>query len=242
MKYQKTNLAILTLLLLIASVPLVSGCKTKADMRREQEVEQMKADLNQVRGTRADLENSSEELKAEIARLNNLIEERAVQNKQQLDEIHKEVSDLTARISTIETRATVEQDTEKQKVVERPKATFEIGKKFYDDGNYDEAVEAFKTVSHNKDKSEDAKKALYWLAESYYSSKEYASAAIEFAEFKKEYAKDALVPQATYRQANAFRSLNKVKEAKLFYQELLEKFPKHPLAKKAKVEMRKLKG
>ena len=202
----------------------------------------MKSDLNQVKGTRADLENNTEELKAEIARLNNLIEERAVQNKQQLDEVHKEVSDLTNRISAIETRAAAEQEAEKQKVSERAKASFEVGKRNYDDGNFDEAEEVFKVVSHNKDHPDEAKKALYWLGESYFSSKEYASAAIQFAEFKKEYPKDPLVPQATYRQANAFRNLNKTKEAKLFYQELLEKFPKHPLAKKAKSEMRKLKN
>jgi TolA-binding protein len=224
-----------------SSLLIMSACKTKAEIRREQEVERLKSDLTAVKGDRADIETISEELKGEIARLSNLIEERAVTNKQQIDEIRKEMSALGNRLEAVEGRISQEDSAERQRVSEKAKASFDLGKKYYDDGKYEEAADVLKTVSRSKDRPDDARKALYWLAESYYANKEFASAAIQFAEFKKDYPKDNLIPQAIYKQANAFRSMNKPKEAKLFYQELVDKFPRHPLAKKGKVEMKKLK-
>jgi len=226
-------------LLILLSISL-SGCKTKGDMRREQELAKLQQDVTQVKSEHADIDNLSEEFKIEISKTNNLIEERAQASKQQEDELRKELAALSSRIQALENRAVTEDSADKQRASEHVNATYDRGKKLFDDGRYAEAEEVFRAVTQQKSK-EDAKKALYWLGEAFFADKEYASAALEFSEYKKAYPKDTLVPQAIYRQANCFRSLGKSKEAKLFYQELIERFPKSPLVKKARAEMKRVK-
>ncbi len=227
-------------LFLVLAVNIV-GCKTKSDMRREQELARLQQDVTQVKTEHADIDSLSEEFKIELSKTNNLIEERAQTTKQSQDELRKEVLSLSSRMQALENRAIAEESQEKQKTTERATASFEKAKKLYDDGHFSDAAEMFRTLTQQKSKPEESKKSLYWLGESYFADKEYASAALEFSEYKKAYPKDGLVPQAIYRQANSFRQLGKAKEAKLFYQELIERFPKNALVKKAKVEMKKLK-
>jgi TolA-binding protein len=114
-------------------------------------------------------------------------------------------------------------------------------KKLYEEGQFEEAEKLLKIILKEKPKTEEAKKSHYLLAETYFANHDYATAAIEYGEFKKKYPKDTLVANCTYRQAQAFKNMNKNSEAKLFFQEIVDSFPKHPLAPKAKQELKKLK-
>ncbi len=228
----------------------LGGCKTKSELRREQDLERVKAELKEVRGDRADVDNLGEEFKVEISRMNNLLEERAAQSRSQMDELRKEIASLNTKIQKLEghieaqeaadrearNRATVAQA---QAVASPTKPTYELGKRFYDEGKYEDAIDVLKTVSKAK-KGDEAKKAHFLLGEALYANKEFASAALEYSDYKRLYPKDSLVPQAIYRQANAFKSMGKAKEAKLFYQELIERYPKAGMIAKAKQEMKKL--
>lgn len=228
----------------------LAGCKTKSELRREQDLDRMKAELKEVRGERADVDNLGEEFKVEISRMNNLLEERAAQSRSQMDELRKEIAGLNTKISKLESHIEAQENADRearnranvaqaQAVAAAPKPTYELGKKYYDDGKYEDAIDVLKTVSKGK-KGEEAKKAQFLLGEALYANKEFASAALEYSDYKRLYPKDSLVPQAIYRQANAFKSMGKSKEAKLFYQELIERYPKANMIAKAKQEMKKL--
>ena len=229
----------------------VCACQTRSGLRQEQEVEKLKSEVRQVRGERADMDVVGDELKMEIARTNNLVEEKAVREKQQIDELRREmtamssqIASLSSRISGLESRpaAAADEPAERPRTTEaRPKASYDAGKRLFDEQKWDDAIEVLRTVVRNRPRSEDGKKAQYLLAETFYVSKDYANAALEFSEFRKGHPKDALVANAIYRQANSFRNMKKSVEAKLFYQELIEKFPKSPFSVKAKAEMKKLK-
>jgi TolA-binding protein len=232
-------------------VLLISGCKTKSEVRREQDVERLKAELKEVKGDRSDYDNLSEELKVELARMNNLLEERASQSRTQLDEVKKEIATLTGKLEKVESKLEATEAAEREArsrsslpppapVQERVRPTYDLGKRLYDEGKFEEAIDILKVVAKTKGKGDEVKKSQFLLAEAYFSNKEFASAALEFSDFKRLYPKDTLIPQAIYRQANAFKSMNKTKEAKLFYQELVERYPKSSLVAKAKVEMKKL--
>lgn len=236
-------------LFLLVTFSLI-GCKTKSELRREQELERVKAELKEVRGDRADVDNLGEELKVEISRMNNLLEERAAQHRSQMDDLRKEIAGLNTKITKLENQLEAQEAADRearnrvaqaqaQAVAEKPKASYELGKRFYDEGKYEDAIDVLKTVSKSK-KGEEAKKAQFLLGEALFANKEFASAALEYSDFKRLYPKDALVPQAIYRQANAFKSMGKSKEAKLFYQELIERYPKANMVAKAKQEMKKL--
>lgn len=235
----------------LSFVLLLSACQTNKDIRRDQEVQKLRSELNQVRTDKGDVDNVAEELKMEIAKTNNLVEERAFQQKQLVEDLKREMANYVSRIAILEAKLqemeaaerNQERDREQKRVAEKAKPpTYDQAKKLYDEGRYEEAIDIFKGVLRARSgKPEDAKKSQFFLGESFYASREYASAALEFSEFKKQYPKDTLVPLAIYRQANAFRTVGKPKEAKLFYQELIERFPKNSFAQKAKAEMKKLK-
>ncbi len=234
----------------IASVFLalmvVVSCRSKSDLKREQEIERLKAEVNSVRGEKADQSYATEELKQEIARLISIVEENAQLSQRRFEEsvkrqeeTQKELVGVNGRLEMIENR-----DLNAPPVkVEPDKKSFRLenGKKLYDAGKFEEAAEIFKEVARNRSRIDDARRAQFLFAECYFEMKDYASAALEYSEFKKSYPKDSQVPSAIYRQANAFRLMNRPKEAKLFYQELFERFPKHILTSKGKDELRKLK-
>jgi TolA-binding protein len=241
---QHREIKFMRLLFILLSLIPLSSCKTKTDIRREQEVEKLKSELRDVKGDKADAENQVEELKLEIGRINNVVEERAQQNRAQMEELrrefNREIAQLSARIQANEQRAAQEETVEKQKVQERSRASYENGRRLYDDGKYEDAIEVLKVVSRKGARTDEGKKSLFLLGESYYANKEFASAALEFSEFKKLYPKDNLIPQAIYRQAVCFKNMGKPKEAKLFYQELIDRYPKANMIAKAKQEMKKL--
>lgn len=231
-------------LLILLVLALFSGCQTKSDIRREQEMTKLRKEVQKARGDKVDIEVTVEEMKGDVARISSLLDERAQYQTVQFEAIQKEMEGLTHRLEALESRPIPEAPRAEAASngggAAAPATTFEAGKKLYDAGKFEDAIEVFRVVVKKTPKGKD-KKARYWLAESLYSSKDFGAAALEFGDFKKRYPNDDLVPKATYRQANAFRSLKKSREAKLFYQELVDRFPKSPLTPKAKTEMAGLK-
>lgn len=216
------------------------GCKTKSEMRREQEFEHLKTEVRESKTTRADLETMVDEMKSDITRLSNASDEQTQLLRTQNEELKKEVATLNARMQALEQRAAAEDANAKAQVESRSKQTYENGKRLYDEEKYDDAVEILKGVVAARPKSDDARRSQLLIADCYFAAKDYASAALEYGEFKKGYPKDSMVPNATYRQAQSFKNMGKKTEAKLFYQELMDRFPKNPLSAKAKQEMKKM--
>jgi len=225
-------------------VVLIAGCQTKNDLKREQELERLKSDVSYARGTKADLEQVSEEMRTDMQRLKQQVEDLS-QNQHTLEEQYKnEVKNLTQRITVLEQKQEAVEAHEQAQVQAQTtrvnKASFEYGKKFYDEGDFGEALEVWKEFK-KKAKGEDLKKTRFYIGEAYFGEKEYATAALEYSEFKKHYPKDALASLATLKQGMAFKNLQKSKEAKLFFQEVVDKYPKSPSAQKAKAELKKMK-
>jgi|GEM_PF-1708412 len=244
----KLNQQYLTYCALSFSLFVCVSCQTKSEIRREQEVQRLKAEVKEVRGDRADLEVLSQEMKVEMARLNNTVENHAQSHAQQMEDLKKDLAQLQTKVlsiesktSVLEQRAVAEETTAKQKAEERSRATYENAKRLYEDGHYIEASEMLKEIVKARPNTDEAKKSQYLLAETYFANKEYASAAIEYSEYQKKYAQDILVPNAIFRQAQAFKLLGKKREARLFYQEVIERFPKSIFAQKAKYELKKIK-
>lgn len=233
----RTRFVVASLGLLLA----FSACKTKSELRREQEFERIKQEVTKVTGERADIETQVEDTKTELARLASAFDEHAAANKTQIEELKREMNALTTRVQAMEQRAVDEAMAERKAAEEKSKATFDSGKKLFDEERYEEAADVFRAVIKARPRTDEGKKSQYYLAESFFNAKDYASAALEFGQFNKSYPRDPLVPTAIYRQAHAFRNMGKTKEAKLFYQELIDRFPKSQLTAKAKGEMKKLK-
>lgn len=229
-----------TLLSLMVTASLIS-CRTKSEIRREQEFERLKQEVTQTRGDRAEVDSSVEELRVEMAKLGNVIEEEAQGRRKESEELRKEVTALAARLQALEQRAVSEELAQKQVVQEKAKASYDSGRRLYDEGKYEEAIEVLKAVVENQPKSEDGKKAQFLLGESYFSTKEYRLSGSEFSRFLKNFPKDAMVPNAIYRLAASLKEMGNGKDAKLFYEELIQRYPNSPFAKKARVDIKRLK-
>lgn len=221
----------------------VNACKTKGEVRREQEMERLKTEVKEAKDIRADVDTTVEELKLEVARLSSVNEEQAAIHRNLAEELKNEVIALQQRIQALEQRAVAEELALKQpapKESSSPSASYELGKKLYDEGKFDEALDVLREVYKKSSKnSEQAKKTQFLIGEVLFSAKDYASAALEFAEFRKAYSKDSLVPTAIYRQAWAFKNLGKNKESKLFFQDLIDRYPSHPMGQRAKNDIKK---
>lgn len=242
----KTSLRKSVLFAFPALVVFVTACKSRSELRREQEFEKIKAEVTNVKTDRVDFDTQIEELRNELTRQRTLVEETTQANRQLAEEVRKlealkeENRVLATRVQAIEQRAVDEELQQKKQAEEREKAGFDQGKAFFDQGKYEEAAEIFRSVV-KKAKGEESKKAHFHLAESYFNLKDWESAAVEYADFKKQHPKDNLVPTAIYRLALSFKNMGKPKEAKLFYDELIERYPKSPLTAKAKKESAKIK-
>ncbi len=223
---------------LVSTALYFSGCNSKADVKREQELERIKSEVNASRTDKADLSATLDEMRTDLAQIHNSIEEQAQSRMRDSEETKKELMTLTARVQAMEQRVVAE-ETQKREL--KSKASYDSVKRLYEDKKYDDAVEVAKEVLHANPKGDEAKKTQFLMAESYYASQDYASAALEFGEFKKAYPKDNLVPEATYQMAQAFKQMGKKSEAKLFLQEVIEKHPKSQFASRAKTDLKKLK-
>lgn len=229
----------------LAAISTLISCKSRSDLRRDQEMERLRQELSSVKGEKADAALAADELRQEILRLSNVVEENAqlAQRRHEEaikrdEEIRKELTPLSGRLEMIETKE-LESSSPKNEPEKKP-LRFETGKRLFDSGKYLEAIDVFKAVALQRSRADEARRAQFMVAECYFEIKDYASAALEYSEFKKSYPRDPQVPSAIYRQANAFRLMGRGKEAKLFYQELFDKFPKHILAAKGKEEIKKL--
>ena len=239
------------LIVFIAISMLTVSCKTKSEVRKEQEIEKLRGELRDVKTDRStDAENVSEEFKVEIGKLNNLVEERAITQKRQLEEVKDEIKSLEQKLISLDQKlnnlmvppaneARGDDNGGGERPEPKAKNSFENGKKLFQEGKYEEAAEMFRIVA-KKGRGEDKKKAMFWIGESSFFSSDYANAALEFGDFRQAFPKDPLAPQAAYRQASCFKKLGKNKEAKLFFQELVEKYPKSSQVAKAKAELKRL--
>jgi TolA-binding protein len=223
----------------------LGGCKTKGDVRRQQELDRLKSEVREARDIKADVDTTVDELRLEVARLTSVSEEQAALNRSLADELKNQVATLQTRIQALEQRAVAEELSLKQPppAASKPNGTtYEVGKKLYDEGKFEEALEVLReTLAKAPKNSELSKKILFLIGEVYFSSKDYATAALEFAEFRKAFPKDGLVPTAIYRQAWAFKNLGKSKESRLFFQDLIERYPNHPMGLRAKNDLKNLK-
>jgi len=226
----------------VLSSYFLSGCVTRDELRRQQELDQLKLEVQETKGNRADTDVIAEQFKAEISRLEASWEGHLQRLSSENTTLREEIANLNQKVASLEqAQSPSVSKTEKEPESAPVKISFAQAKKLYDLEQFDEAIEMLNALSSEALSRDDKKKTLFLLGESYFAKKDYASAALSFSEYRQNYPKDAQVPLSIYRQAQAFRLRGQGKESKLFYAELIEKYPRHSLAAKSKSEMAKIK-
>ncbi|HET7853273.1 MAG TPA: tol-pal system protein YbgF [Candidatus Methylomirabilis sp.] len=103
----------------------------------------------------------------------------------------------------------------------------------YHKGNYDLAINGFKSYLTFYPKTSLVPNAQYWLGESYYGQRKYREAIREFDKLIKEYPDSAKVPGAMLKQGYAYLELNEKAQGKRVLQELKNKYPNSGDARRA---------
>ena len=87
---------------LVLGIILICSCATKSDLRREKELQQLKKEIRAARGGRADTEVTLEELKGEMARMTNLIDEQSQYHTKQFELLKSELNNISTRVGRLE--------------------------------------------------------------------------------------------------------------------------------------------
>ncbi len=219
----------------LASLCLFAACKTRSDLRREQEIDNLKQQVLEIRGgSRADYSDLSESLKREFIESNNAISGQLKEQGSELDQLQAQMTALQNRVTLLEKKASEASTAKRAAANEDETASLEKASTLYDKGQYEDAIDMIKAFEKKHPKGEVLRKTKYLLAQSYFANKDYALSAIAFSDYRKNYTKDKNIPVVIYHLGMSFEKLGKAKEARLFFQELLTKYPKHPLSKKAR--------
>ncbi len=224
--------------LIVGPLFLASCLKTRAQLREDT----ADKDVNPVARVDAGGGYAIDEVKNEITHLTGRIEdmERAQKDRGEAKASDAEIQKLQERISKLE-----ESNQKLLELLEKnaassasvpatdPAALFHEGRKFYQAGKYDQALETLGEYLKSP-QAKSKEEAIYLRGESYYLQKKYKRAIVEYSQFPEKFSQSKYVPQALYRIGLSFDALGMKTDAAAFYKELVERFPKSQEAQKAK--------
>ncbi|UCD86457.1 MAG: tol-pal system protein YbgF [Desulfobacterales bacterium] len=221
----------------------------RSDVERYQE-DQAKSDQDS-RSRHAELRALANDLREEIGQLRGELE----QGQHGAKSLEGSVQSTLDRVARIEqylgigpsekpAASDVDQDEAAngaEGVEETPEALYARAKKGFDQGQYENARELFRSFLKQYPKSEMADSAQFWLGEIYYHEKWYEKAILEYQKVIEDYPKGNKIPSALLKQGFAFLNLGDNANAGLILKELIRKFPDSNEANVAKNKLKTLK-
>ncbi len=186
-----------------------------------------------------------DEIKSEITRLTGRLEDLERAQKQTTEQ-HKDsttpdtLKSMEARIQELEqAQLAMIEAIKKQEAQATPVAVgdlLEKGRKEFQGGKLDGAIETLGQFLTKSPKGPGAEEATFLRAEALFLQKQYKKAIVEYSKIPEKFSKSKQMPAALYKIGLSFDSIGMNEDAKGFYQELVEKFPKSSEAKKAKAK------
>lgn len=164
-------------------------------------------------------QNATGSLEEQIRQKQNLMAEDLAKTRQRLDQVEQYLNMEKGAKAAAAAKAGASAKSD------NAAAIYAAAKKAFDDGNLDQARNAFSTVVTKFPKSGQADNAQFWLGEIYYREKWYEKAILEYQKVIENYPKGNKLPAALLKQGLAFSKIGDKANAKLILNELLDKFP-----------------
>ena len=101
-------------------------------------------------------------------------------------------------------------------------------------GDYDEAIELFKSYLDSFPDYKNVADAKLWLGRAYFANELYSQSKAIYLEFQSENLQHAKYPDSMYELSRVFFELRDIEASKTMLIKMIEKFPTHDLYKKAK--------
>ena len=92
-------------------------------------------------------------------------------------------------------------------------------------GEYDPAIEAFRSYLADCEGDENVPRALYWVGESFFAQEKYTQAIAEYESLMNSFPDSPNLGRALYKLARCKQELDKKDEARRLYQQLIDDFP-----------------
>jgi len=232
----------------------------RLSQRAEEEQGRYKEDQEDTRGKHASLHTVIDDVRDEMVQLRGQLEEMQYQiqrmetGEQGLKRLEKMVQASQDRIIRIEeylglepseklapSGADPEEPIEGEEIRETPEELYRRAKELFDQGEYENARELFRSYVNQFPKSKLADNAQFWIGEIYYREKWYEKAILEYQKVIENYPSGSKTPGALLKQGFAFVNLNDKANARLILKELIRKFPDSNEAGVAKNKLAALK-
>lgn len=108
---------------------------------------------------------------------------------------------------------------------------YRAAKQFFDNGDYDDAIDGFALFLEKFPDSDLADNALFWKGDVYFAEQWYEKAIVEYQKVIDDYPDGNKIPAAYLKQGIAFSRIGEDDNAVYILRELIQKFPDHNEAK-----------
>ena len=244
---------VLYFITIVAILPLyLAGCiATQDDVgglyarqnRLEAKVDKLSKEMNVVAGKGYSSDNDNREFSNQVFQL----ESKVFDLEQQISKLESQIVLLEENLDSVAVRTMPASPVQRQPIRPQPSeiesesvailepeikepTLFDIGYKNFNDGNYAQARQNFRSYLREEPKAKQAPDATFWIADSYYKEGLYEESILEYQRLIDVYPRDPRVPLAYLKQGMGLMKLNKNEEAKLFFQTLIDKYPDSPEA------------
>ena len=220
-----------------------------AALRKTQE-EIGKEDILEIRSRQAVLQNRIEEIRAELLRVNGLVEEmqHTYQSNREKDQailaaLQKDIAQLTKELRLLETRKeTSHKPPENEKRVQKSGIdVYQKGLDLIGGKKFHEARKVLQDYIKNFPGGNRVANAHFWIGECEYNLNHYEEAILAYEKVIKGFPKSNKAPAALLKEGMAFFRLGDPESAKIIWKKLLKLYPKSSQAQTAKKQIKLLK-
>jgi tol-pal system protein YbgF len=184
-----------------------------------------------------------DEIKSELTRMTGRLEDLERHNAQTEGgsaTAQEQIAKLETRIQELEQAQVqmIEAIKKMQSTPVDPAEAFDKGRRAYEGGDDDAAIEAFTRYLKGPD-ARHAEEATFLRGETYFRAKQYKKAIVDYSQFPEKWKKSRRMPAALLRIGQSFEALGMKEDAQGFYQEVIDKYPKSPEAGKARAKAKR---
>jgi tol-pal system protein YbgF len=257
-RLRKTVVIVTLLLLGLFLGVLVGGCATSRQMDElKAQVRNVEAQNRQTQKMVARIDSTIAEDTEANKRLRNDMSMAIDDLQRQIAQLLENYNDLMQRIEKLAQRPTISSLQSSPGAVTPPPAlpgstpsteaapidcstTYDESFILVRRGEYEKAIEGFRTFLQYCPKHELAENAYYWIGECYYSLEKYEQAIAEFEYLLNNYRSSVNASRALYKLGRSQQELGKKKEAKKTFRKLIDEFPGTLEAEQAKERLKDL--
>lgn len=218
--------------------------------KTQKDIDWLKAEVKKEENI-LDLNEKTFELENKLLELEQIIGEMHTKNEERFKKIENKIS-MGAAPEPQETAPAPQvppedsagepetASTETPTAEKASKESYDLGRKEFDDGNYETARGLLRKYLADGPRGDEASEAMFFIADSYFREKLYEEAILEYQNIIETWPASPRIPLCQLNQGLALMEIGKPNEAGLFFESLIEAHPESDEAAAAKEHLKNL--